>query len=240
MRRSRTLAFVVALLVLGLALTGCGLVTTSVQLLTDKDATQTPILRPTRLPLATPVPREQGQEPAAQAPAQPAAPVPAPITIAPGADPETEIYTAVYRKVSPSVVRIDNLTTVSQNLRTDETLPESQGSGWVWDTNGYIVTNHHVVDGADALSVTFADGVELPAELIGSDVDSDLAVIRIDSTLVQVAPAERGKLDEVVVGQRAIAIGNPFGYDNSMTTGASMRKQRGRMSPPYAAKLISG
>ncbi len=227
MRRSRTLAFVVALLVLGLALTGCGLVTTSVQLLTDKDATQTPILRPTRLPLATPVPREQGQEPAAQAPAQlavpapaqPAAPVPAPITIAPGADPETEIYTAVYRKVSPSVVRIDNLTTVSQNLRTDETLPESQGSGWVWDTNGYIVTNHHVVDGADALSVTFADGVELPAELIGSDVDSDLAVIRIDSTLVQVAPAERGKLDEVVVGQRAIAIGNPFGYDNSMTTG---------------------
>ena len=104
-------------------------------------------------------------------------------------------------------------------MRSGEALPESQGSGWIWDTNGYIVTNHHVVDGADALAVTFTDGVELPAELIGSDADSDLAVIRIDATLVQLAPAERGRLDEVVVGQRAIAIGNPFGYDNSMTTG---------------------
>ncbi len=224
MRRSRTLALVVALLALSLALTGCGLITTSARLLSDTAATPTPVVRPTRLPLATPVPFAQAEEPAQQAPAQQApaqlaAPAPAPITIAPGADTETDIYTAVYRKVSPSVVRIDNLTTISQNLSSGDTLPESQGSGWIWDTNGYIVTNHHVVEGADALSVTFADGVEMPAELVGSNADSDLAVIRIDSTLVQLVPAERGRLDEVVVGQRAIAIGNPFGYDNSMTTG---------------------
>lgn len=227
MRRSGTLAFVVALLALTFALTGCGLVTTSVQLLSDTDATPTRVVRPTRLALATPLPREQAENPPAQAPSQlmvPApvqqeAPAPVTIAIAPGADAETEIYTAVYRKVSPSVVRIDNLTAVSRNLRSDQALPVSQGSGWIWDTNGYIVTNHHVVEGADALSVTFTDGVEMPAELIGSDPDSDLAVIRIDASLVQVAPVERGRLDEVAVGQRAIAIGNPFGYDNSMTTG---------------------
>ena len=108
---------------------------------------------------------------------------------------------------------------MSRNLLSEQALPASQGSGWIWDANGYIVTNHHVVEGADALSVTFADGVEMPAELIGSDPDSDLAVIRIDSSLVQVFPVERGRLDEIAVGQRAIAIGNPFGYDNSMTTG---------------------
>ena len=89
----------------------------------------------------------------------------------------------------------------------------------MWDANGYIVTNNHVVEGADGLNVTFADGIELPAELIGADPDSDLAVIKVDPTHVTLVPSERGKLEEVVVGQRAIAIGNPFGYDNSITTG---------------------
>ena len=76
MRRSRTLAFVAALLALTLALTGCGLVTTSVQLLSDTDATPTRVFRPTRLPLATPLPREQAENPPAQAPSQLVAPAP--------------------------------------------------------------------------------------------------------------------------------------------------------------------
>ncbi len=72
----------------------------------------------------------------------------------------------------------------------------------MWDTAGHIVTNHHVVEGADALRVTFPDGIELPAELVGSDPDSDIAVVRIDPDLVQVTPVEQGRLEEVQVGQR--------------------------------------
>ncbi len=139
------------------------------------------------------------------------------------ADAESQVFTAVYKKVSPSVVRVDNLLSVSSNRGnadpTTEALPESLGSGWVWDASGHIVTNNHVVSGADALNVTFADGIEVPAELVGTDPDSDLAVLKVDPTHVQLIPADRGKLEEVVVGQRAIAIGNPFGYDNSITTG---------------------
>ena len=117
---------------------------------------------------------------------------------------DSQVFTAVYKKVSPSVVRIDNLTSItdatSQVEPSTDALPESQGSGWVWDANGYIVTNNHVVEGADALNVTFADGIELPAELVGTDPDSDLAVVKVDPTHVQLVPVERGKLEEVEVG----------------------------------------
>ncbi len=238
MNRTRSLAFIVALIVLSLSLMGCGLVTASVRLLSEPTPTRLP--QPQVLPLATRTPRVAAQPPAQQPQAQAQQPTPGPIpgqgqgeaqpgqaqqpvTVPQVADTDSQIFTAVYRKVSPSVVRIDNLTSVttrpSQINPTTDALPESQGSGWVWDASGYIVTNNHVVEGADALNVTFADGVELPAELVGSDPDSDLAVVKVDPTHVQLAPAERGKLEDVVVGQRAIAIGNPFGYDNSITTG---------------------
>ncbi len=81
------------------------------------------------------------------------------------------------------------------------------------------MTNDHVVRGSDALQVTFWDGVVLPAELIGSDPDSDLAVILVDPKLVKLLPVERGKVDDIAVGQRAIAIGNPFGLVGTMTEG---------------------
>lgn len=220
MKRSGTVALVAGIMLIGLLLMGCGLVTASVRLLSDP--TPTRVAPAPQLSLRTPTPDSRPEvrpEATVIVQAQPAVPAPAPITIAPGADTETEIYTEVYRRVSPSVVRIDNLTAISSPRGSDTALPESQGSGWVWDTNGFIVTNHHVVDGADRLTVTLADGVEVPATLIGSDIDSDLAVIRVDPALVQLAPVARGSLDEVQVGQRAIAIGNPFGFDNSMTTG---------------------
>jgi 2-alkenal reductase len=234
MKRSRILMLIVGLMILSLTLMGCGLVTASVRLMTDPTATPRP--RQT-LPLATRTPRVEAQAPtrvpstqAEQAPATGGAipgqgqgeaqPGQAQQNVqVPAADQsDARVFTAVYQKVSPSVVRIDNLTAISES-NADEALPESQGSGWIWDANGYIVTNNHVVEGADALSVTFPDGVELPAELIGRDPDSDLAVVKVDPSLVQLVPAERGRLDEVEVGERAIAIGNPFGYDNSITTG---------------------
>jgi 2-alkenal reductase len=76
-----------------------------------------------------------------------------------------------------------------------------------------------VVENANAIQVIFADGVELPAEIVGTDPDSDLAVIKVDPTLIKLVPVELGVIDEVVVGQRAIAIGNPFGLEGTMTSG---------------------
>ena len=125
----------------------------------------------------------------------------------------------MYRKVNPAVVYIENLTRVPTSNSSSETVPESQGSGFVWDTAGHIITNNHVVEGADALQVTFSDGVVLPAEVVGRDPDSDLAVIKVDPTLVNLTPVEQGDINEVQVGQRAIAIGNPFGLVGSMTAG---------------------
>ncbi len=145
---------------------------------------------------------------------------PASITIAPGADVETAINEAVYLKANASVVYIENLTTLGRSRSgASASVTESTGSGWVWDTRGYIVTNNHVVEGADQLNVTFADGVVAPAEVVGTDPGSDLAVIKVDPNAADLVPAEQGSIEDVKVGGRAIAIGNPFGLVGTMTTG---------------------
>ncbi len=90
------------------------------------------------------------------------------IDVSAGADSETQMYVAVYRKVNPSVVYIENLTRVPSSSNSSDTVPESQGSGFVWDAAGHIITNNHVVEGADALQVTFTDGLVLPAEVVGT------------------------------------------------------------------------
>jgi 2-alkenal reductase len=229
MKPKRTLALLVGLLVLSLTLMGCGLVTASVRMLGDPTATPRP--RQQQLPLATRTPRAEAQAPQQVQPTPGAIPGQGQGAAQPGQAQQSvqvpqidesaaRVFTAVYRKVSPSVVRIDNLTKIATgNDSSSDALPESEGSGWVWDADGHIVTNNHVVEGADKISVTFPDGVELQAELVGRDPDSDLAVIKVDPSLVQLLPVERGKLEEVEVGETAIAIGNPFGFDNSITTG---------------------
>jgi len=127
-------------------------------------------------------------------------------------DIESQILTEVYRKVNPSVV----------NIRTDQ----GEGSGFVWDTEGHIVTNDHVVQGARDVLVTFADGVSLSAEVIGEDPDSDLAVVKVDPELHELRPVELGDVDAVEVGDRAIAIGNPFGLQGTLTQGIISAKGR--------------
>jgi S1-C subfamily serine protease len=127
-------------------------------------------------------------------------------------DVETQILTEVYRKVNPSVV----------NIRTDQ----GEASGFVWDAEGRIVTNDHVVQGAREVLVTFADGVSLPAKVIGEDPDSDLAVLELDPKLHELRAVELGDVDEVEVGDRAIAIGNPFGYQGTLTQGIISAKGR--------------
>ena len=94
-----------------------------------------------------------------------------------------------------------------------------QGSGFVWDDEGHIVTNRHVVIDAERIRVVFSDGSNSDAEVVGLDEDSDLAVIKIDKDAELLTPVTLGDSNEVRVGQLAITIGNPFGQDFSTTTG---------------------
>ena len=93
------------------------------------------------------------------------------------------------------------------------------GSGFVWDTEGHIVTNNHVVQSARRIEVTFADDTTAEAELVSTDADSDLAVIRVDAVADLLRPVQLGDSSALRVGQRAIAVGNPFGFEQTMTTG---------------------
>lgn len=94
-----------------------------------------------------------------------------------------------------------------------------QGSGFVYDSNGHIITNNHVVGDAVEITVIFADGTEVNAELIGTDPDSDLAVIKVNPSEVNLVTVPLGDSDDLRVGQFVVAIGNPFGLSGSMTSG---------------------
>jgi len=149
-------------------------------------------------------------------PAQPAETPP--LTTWSQLDVETQILTEVYRKVNPSVVNVANLARV-RTLTEEEVIPRGEGSGFIWDEQGHIVTNAHVVEGADEVQITTYDGLAFQAQVVGVDLHSDLAVVKIDPEGLELRPVELGNIDEVQVGQRAIAIGNPFGKANTMTQG---------------------
>jgi S1-C subfamily serine protease len=122
---------------------------------------------------------------------------------------------SIYARTNPSVVNIQVL------LAPSAFNPEGAalGSGFVWDTQGNIVTNNHVVDGATRITVTFYDGTVVDASLVGTDADSDLAVIKVNASGIQLQPVSVADSTEVKVGQLAIAIGNPFGLQGTMTVG---------------------
>jgi len=124
---------------------------------------------------------------------------------------EEQLFIELYERVSPSVVYIA--------ITTGRLGESGSGSGFVWDTEGHIVTNNHVVERARRIEVTFADGTTAEAELVSTDPDSDLAVIKVDVPASRLHPVELGDSDALRVGQRAIAIGNPFGFEQTMTTG---------------------
>lgn len=124
---------------------------------------------------------------------------------------EEQLLIELYERVSPSVVHIA--------VTGGGTNGGGTGSGFVLDTEGHIVTNHHVIDGAEQIVVRFADDTTVEAELVGGDADSDLAAIRVDVSASQLQPVELGDSDALRVGQRAIAVGNPFGLEQTMTTG---------------------
>lgn len=129
----------------------------------------------------------------------------------------------IYAAANPSVVniRVAVQPNVSMGGQTIPGAPMAtgEGSGFVWDRQGHIVTNNHVVSGARKITVTFADGTAAPATIVGTDPESDLAVIKVDPTAVKLEPVAIGDSTQVKVGQFVLAIGNPFGLEGSMTFG---------------------
>ncbi len=126
----------------------------------------------------------------------------------------------VFREASPSVVYITNIeyrrAFFSSNVFE---IPQGSGSGIIWDREGHIVTNYHVIAGASAIEVTLFDNSTWPAQFVGGEPDKDLAVVKIDVAPDRLRPLPIGTASNLLVGQKVFAIGNPFGFDRTLTTG---------------------
>ncbi|MGQ9851547.1 MAG: S1C family serine protease [Aggregatilineaceae bacterium] len=155
---------------------------------------------------------------------QEATPVPAPTLAPPPADAlsvldaQETVVSYIYQNAGPSVVHITSRTQVWDFWRG--VVPqEGTGSGFLYDAQGHIVTNNHVIEDAQEIEVVLADGTVLPAEIVGTDAYYDLAVLRVDPAQVRAAPLPLGDANSLRVGQLVLAIGNPFGLDRTLTTG---------------------
>ncbi|PHT57423.1 Protease Do-like 1, chloroplastic [Capsicum baccatum] len=126
----------------------------------------------------------------------------------------------LFQENTPSVVYITNLASRQDMFTLDIfEVPQGSGSGFVWDKNGHIVTNYHVIRGASDLRVTLADQSTYDAKVVGFDQDKDVAVLRIDAPIDKLRPIPIGISADLLVGQKVFAIGNPFGLDHTLTTG---------------------
>jgi S1-C subfamily serine protease len=126
----------------------------------------------------------------------------------------------LFKQVSPSVVYITSITLQRDALsfRALE-IPRGTGSGFLWDENGYVVTNFHVIQDAQGAEVTLADSSTWKAKLVGVEPDKDLAVLKIEAPKELLRPIIVGTSFGLEVGQKVFAIGNPFGFDQTLTTG---------------------
>jgi S1-C subfamily serine protease len=124
----------------------------------------------------------------------------------------------LYQRVSPSVVHITSRTQTT-DFFYGVVPSEGTGSGFVWDNAGHIVTNNHVVSGANEVDVVLANGASLTASVVGVDEYYDLAVIKVNVPANTLTPLELGDSSQLQVGQRVVAIGNPFGLDRTLTSG---------------------
>ena len=132
--------------------------------------------------------------------------------------PSDSLYVDLYEQVNPGVVAI--------NVYSDETAG-GQGSGFLFDLDGHILTNYHVVESADQLEVIFSSGYRTIGEIVGTDIDSDLAVVGVDVPEEELHPLALGSSTNVKVGQTVVAIGNPYGLSGTMTVG--IVSARGRL-----------
>ncbi|HEY6175527.1 MAG TPA: trypsin-like peptidase domain-containing protein [Kofleriaceae bacterium] len=135
-----------------------------------------------------------------------------------GADEQSTID--VFSKFSRSVVHITSLETHRDRMTLDVAeIPQGTGSGFVWDQDGHIVTNYHVVQMGDRASVTLNDNTTYPATIVGVAPDKDIAVLHIIASPQKLLPLPLGQSSTLRVGQKVLAIGNPFGLDQTLTTG---------------------
>jgi putative serine protease PepD len=126
----------------------------------------------------------------------------------------------VAERASASVVEITATTSASAGpMLPGSGTAEAQGSGFVYDTSGHIVTNAHVVDGAQSVEVTFSNGKTYDATVVGTDPSTDLAVLEVDAPASLLVPLTLGDSSKVSVGDAVVAIGSPFGLQNSVTAG---------------------
>jgi len=145
-------------------------------------------------------------------------PTPLPEQALQAVDVEEQVFINVYGRVGPSVVHITSRSQVFDFFRGP--VPrEGTGSGFILDKEGRIVTNYHVIANADEVEVVLADGTAATAQVIGADAYYDLAVLQIQVEPNRLHPVELGNSSDLRVGQRVIAIGNPFGLDRTLTTG---------------------
>ncbi|MDG3006923.1 S1C family serine protease [Paludisphaera mucosa] len=205
--------------------------------------------RPEIAAQAPPPPRPQGGEvEAVQAPPGRATVTPelepADRATAPGAIPEPDALkdldaeernnVLVYASVNKSVV---NITTESeaQGFFGGEETSTGTGSGFIVDTKGHLLTNFHVVQGADVVRVTLFDGSAYPAKVVGVDASNDVAVLKVEVDAEKLHPVSLGDSSRLLVGQKIMAIGNPFGLERTLTTGVvssldrSLKAKNGRM-----------
>jgi len=126
----------------------------------------------------------------------------------------------VFKRASPSVVFITNSRLVRSfySLNPQE-VPQGSGSGFIWNDEGYIVTNYHVIQQADSVTVTLQDGSTYRASAVGFELNKDLAVLKIDAPGKKLVPIAIGDSSLLEVGRKVVAIGNPFGLDTTMTVG---------------------
>jgi 2-alkenal reductase len=159
---------------------------------------------------------------------------PSPTTVAePAGQPAVTLATfedaliEIYEKALPSVVDIEVTQRVASGTinrfgfgqQPEDFFRQGEGSGFVWDRDGHIVTNYHVVENVETVKVNFANGTSAQAEVVGADPDADLAVLRVDLPASELQPLVLGDSDALRVGQLTFAIGNPYGQDFTMTSG---------------------
>lgn len=126
----------------------------------------------------------------------------------------------LFKRNTPSVVYITNLAVRRDAFTLDfMEIPQGAGSGFIWDKQGHVVTNYHVVKGASDVQITLTGGKEYTAAVVGFDADKDVAVLKIENDGEDLRPVTVGGSGDLQVGQRVYAIGNPFGLDHTLTTG---------------------
>lgn len=146
--------------------------------------------------------------------------VPRPVTARGDLAADEQNTIALFQEVSPSVVYITS-TELRRNLFSLNIyeIPKGTGSGFVWDIDGRIVTNYHVIEDANQVLVTLADNTTWKAVLVGASADKDIAVLQISSPPASLKPILVGESKDLLVGQKVFAIGNPFGLDQTITAG---------------------